>query len=786
MPRFFAWMLLALLSAARAWGQGAAYGDWQLHLPARHPLNLAEAGNRLYVADESSFYIYNKELHTTQLLSRRDGLSDVGVAAIAFDSASAQLVIVYRSGNIDLLGSNGTVRNITDLLRKESQTAKVINQVQIYNGLAYIGTSLGVVVLDLARQEVRDTYSAIGAGGQVITSYATVVLHDTIYAATSAGVLRGRIAAGVNLLDYGSWTQELPNPAQPGQTYTQLAAYRGHVLAGSNFRGVDYLAGVGAARRWRSSPNSYGNEVLRLRASGGQLLLAFNGSPLRRFDAATGMVVDVLPLAATGRQINDVLREADGTYYVASYYNAMQRYAPGTTSAPEVILPNAPETAAAYGLLANAATNTVDVFSGGYSGDSGVQFGSRNGFYEYQGGQWTNYTATAFPSATDFPNLLDISHGTRTADGTLYLASYGNGLLEWKGPGNYRQFTAGTPGSPLRSSLDPDLSNLNYVRVTDVAADPNGPYVWVVNRHQRANVPGLFRFQPANATWKAGPANGFENLDRVTVDTYGNPWATQSRKGGNGLVAYDTTTQRAFFFNTADKLPNNLVYAVVCDRAGSIWVGTATGVASIDASAVVSAAAQNTAQPSFNVPNAQSGNGLFPTLYNETVRCIAIDGANRKWFGTPNGLWLFNDKASEALLHFTTANSPLPSNSIVDVAVNDKTGEVFVATDAGVVSYQGSASVTDGAPSCAQVWPNPVQPEFAGTVGISGVANNAQVRITDVAGHLVYSTHAAGGTVTWNLADTAGRRVRSGVYLVLTSDADGKNTCVSKVAVLSK
>lgn len=181
MPRFSAWfLLLGMLTAARAWGQGAAYGDWQLHLPARHPLTLAEAGNRLYVADESSFYFYDKELHTTQLLSRRDGLSDVGVAALAYDSASAQLVVVYRNGNIDLLGRTGAVRNVTDLLRKESQTAKTVSQVQVYNGVAYISSSLGVVALDLARREVRDTYSAIGPGGRVVVAYAAVALHDTI------------------------------------------------------------------------------------------------------------------------------------------------------------------------------------------------------------------------------------------------------------------------------------------------------------------------------------------------------------------------------------------------------------------------------------------------------------------------------------------------------------------------------------------------------------------------------------------------------------------------------
>lgn len=786
-----------MLAAVRAWGQGAAYGDWELHLPARRPLGLAEAGNRLYVRAESSFYFYDKSLNTTQLLSRRDGLSDVGVAALAYDSASAQLVIVYNNGNIDLLGANGGVRNVTDLLRKESQTAKKIYQVQVYNGLAYIGTSLGVVVLDLARREVRDTYSAIGPGGQTITSYATVVLHDTIYASTSAGILRGRISPAANLLDYRSWTADGPTPtSSPVRIYEQLVVYRGHAVSASTYRGIDYLAGVGAARRWRSVPNGYGAYARRLRVSANQLLVAFDGSALRRFDAPTGMLADVLPATAVGTTAADAVREADGTYYVASYDKGLLRFAPGTTTAPEVILPNAPATATAYGLLANAATNTVDVFSGGYSGDSGVQLDLREGFYEYKDRQWTNYTATNYPSPTDYPNLRDLSHGTRTPDGTLYIASYGNGLLEWKGVGQFRQFTYNTPGSPLRSSLpttDPNYPD--FVRVTDVAADPNSNRVWVVNRHEKlVGVPGLFRFRPANATWLVVPAyTGFENLDRITVDNYGNPWVTRSRaQGVGGLVAYDTASQKPFYFNATgptDKtgLPSNSLYAVVRDRNGAIWVGTAAGVAVYnDPSQLVSAAAAGTAPPDFDRLVVRHGAGTgFQVLYSETVRCIAIDGANRKWFGTPNGLWLFNATATEALLHFTTANSPLPSNSIVDVAVNDKTGEVFVATDAGLVSYQGSASVTDGPPTCAQVSPNPVRPEFAGTVGISGVANNAQVRITDIAGHLVYSTHAAGGTVTWNLADTAGRRVRSGVYLVLTSDADGKNTCVSKVAVLS-
>ncbi len=786
MRHFSAWVLVIglLLRAVVGRAQGVAFGDWQLHLPAQQPIALADVGDRLYVADNSSFYFYDRTTNSTQQLSRRDGLSDVGVQALAYDSASAQLVIAYRNGNIDILGKSGTVRNVTDLLRKDTQTAKTVNQIQIYNGVAYLSTTLGVLVLDLAKLEVRDTYSAIGPGGGAINALATVVLHDTIFVASENYPLRrGRISSTINLLDYRSWATEIPVPSKPNQVFRAAAAYRGHLYVASEFQGVEQLVGVGASRAWRNITGAYGTSRPHLRPSTVGVLIAFRDSDLRRFDGLTGQLTTVLPAAATG-EILDVVREADGTYFVASVSKGLLRFGPGVTTNPEVIKPNAPATAAAYGLLADAKTNTVDIFTGGYSGDSGLQLGQRLGFYEYQNGQWANYTTTNF-SATDFPDLLDLVRGTRTPDGTLYIASYGNGLLEWKGPGQFKQYTAVTAGSPLRSSLSPDASNLNYVRVTDVAADPNNGRVWVVNRHQRANVPGLLRLRPSTGTWDAVPAySGFENLDRLTIDNLGNPWATRFRQASAGLVAYDTTSRTPYYFTTANGLPSNALYAIVRDRNGDLWVGTGAGVATCSPGLL---ATNGTASNFFTRPLVLQGTGSgFQALYSEAVTCIAIDGANRKWFGTTNGLWLFDEKASAALLHFTTANSPLPSNAIVDVAVNDKTGDVFVATQGGVVSYHGSATTTEGAPSCAQVSPNPVRPDFAGTVGINGLVNNGLVKITDVAGHLVYSTHAAGGTVTWNLADTEGRRVRSGVYLVLTSDAQGKNTCVSKVAVLSK
>ncbi|MFD1469752.1 T9SS type A sorting domain-containing protein [Hymenobacter caeli] len=780
-------MVLALRPGAARAQSTAGYGDWQLQLPTNRPLYLADAGNRVYVGTENAFYFIDKTLNTTQTLSRRDGLSDVGVAALAYDSVGSQTVVVYRNNNVDLLGDDGRVRNLPDILRKNIQSDRTIFQAAVSGRRAYLATAFGLVVLNLDKREVSDTYSAIGPGGAGVRVYATAVAHDTLFAATSAGLQVARMAD--NLLDYRSWTVYQPVPVAAGayEPYRRLAAQGAYVYATVDGGGTFVFRR--AANAWQPVNAPYTFRSKQLRGSPQGLLLAGDGYGVYRRDA-TGAFQLLAGPAGPGDLVTDaVYSPRDKSYYVANYLAGVRRLRPGQS--PETFAANGPETGLAYSVLADAHTNVVDVFSGGYS-DRYQPLGFHQGFYEYAAGQWTNITSAALPAAS-YPDPIDVSRGVRTPDGTLYVGSYGNGLLEWKGPGQFRTFTEGTPGSPLRRTIDPNSPAYISVRVTDLAVDATGG-VWLANQHRQPGLPGLFRFDPAAATWSAAPyfsgsaGSGSQNLDRLAIDDLGQVWASEARQGGNGLWAVDPAAGATRKFSTAidpgtsAETPLADIYDLVKDRLGAIWVATAKGVAVLDDPSGAQAGTSV-----FRLPIVQRGDASrFPVLYSEVVKAVAVDGANRKWFGTNNGLWLFSAGGEEALLHFTTLNSPLPSNNITDVSVNDKTGEVWVATDAGVVTYRGGASVTEGAPSCAQVFPNPVRPDFAGLVGIGGLANNALVKITDVAGHLVYATTAAGGTVTWNLTDTAGRRVHSGVYLVLTSDANGQNGCVSKVAVLSK
>ncbi|UYZ57717.1 type IX secretion system anionic LPS delivery protein PorZ [Hymenobacter latericus] len=777
-------LLLLLIGLACAAGQAAAqrtaaYGDWQLHLPTNRSLMLADAGKRVFVVAQDAFYAFDKETNSLQLLSRRDGLTDVGVSAVAYDSLTQQVVVAYRSGTVDVLDATGRLlTSYADIRRKAISGSKEIYSIGFARRLAYLSTSFGIVVLDLQRREIRDTYANIAPRGAVPQVYATAVLNDSLYAATSAGLLRGRL--GTNLLDFNNWRGYPGFGPRPGNPYRNVVAHQGKVFAGINNDNLYRAVGAGLVSL------GFGAADFRsLRSSGAGLLVA------------EPTIVNVLNTRTNSRyqlkatafaDIRDAVRAVSGPVYVADFRNGLVRIDANGQNAQSFVS-NAPPTTAAFNILTDGATRTVTVFTGGYQ-ENYLQFGSRNGFYQYDAdGRWTSFNAQTLP-ANQYPNLLDLSRGTRTPDGTLYVASYGQGLLQWKGPGEFRVFGLGN--SPLRSGItDPQDPNLPlFVRVTDVATDPDGN-VWVVNRWGRndvqgvTNFPGLFKFTPATNTWQAAQAfPGSGNLERLVFDDLGHAWVSRDRRSSPGLVAYDPETGRHRSIAIASyNLPAVNVHDLAKDRNGDIWAATDAGVA------VYSNPGQvfDADAPDFARPVVRRGEGRGnELLYAEVVKAIAVDGANRKWFGTDNGLWLFSPDGDEGLLHFTTDNSPLPSNRIVDVAVDDYTGEVWVATDGGLVSYRGSATVTEGKVECAKVFPNPVRADFSGQVGISGLANNAEVKITDITGTLVYQTRATGGTVVWNLTDYNGRRVQSGVYLVLTADAHGKNGCISKVAVLSK
>jgi hypothetical protein len=226
-------------------------------------------------------------------------------------------------------------------------------------------------------------------------------------------------------------------------------------------------------------------------------------------------------------------------------------------------------------------------------------------------------------------------------------------------------------------------------------------------------------------------------------------------------------------------LPND-IYSLAFDRDGYLWVATSEGVLisynpdqAIDASTF--------AVQRVKIPDVVEGLAAY-LLQTETVTSITVDGGNRKWFGTSkSGVFLQSSDGSKELLHFNMKNSPLPSNNIMDIKIHPTSGEVFIATDKGLISYRGDA--TDPVEKFGKVYafPNPVKPNYNGLISIVGLVENTTVKITDISGNLVYETQSLGGQATWDGKNLNGHRVSTGVYLIFCSDSKGEQTAVSKL-----
>lgn len=265
--------------------------------------------------------------------------------------------------------------------------------------------------------------------------------------------------------------------------------------------------------------------------------------------------------------------------------------------------------------------------------------------------------------------------------------------------------------------------------------------------------------------------------DSIILDSDKNRW---TRLGAyQGIMVETPAKQRTYLYNGKGQgnLPSATVASMILDKYGQIWVGTTAGVAVFDDPAsVVSGRNLDAYTPIFEKRR---------LLANETVTTIAIDGGNRKWMGTNNGVFLFSEDGTELVNNFTVTNSPLPSNLISYIGIEPTTGEVFIRTSQGMVCYQGTAmEAGDNISGKALIYPNPVRPEYEGLITIDGLYENVVVKITDVAGRLIYETKSNGSRAVWNGQYPTGGKVPTGIYYVMTSTDEGNQSLMGKIAVV--
>lgn len=724
-------------------------GTWRTHLSYQQAQKVAVAGSRIYCAAAFGIFYFDKEDNAVHKLGKMDGLSEVGVSAMNFDPRTQILVIAYSNGNIDLLKEN-TIVNLDDIKNIPLQGSKEIFDISFHENSAYLSTEFGVVVLDMERLEFKETYANIGVGGSSLRIYGSTIAKGSLFLATEAGVMAGPLTNNVNLLDFANWKRFSGEEGIPQVTIKNIASIEDNIFVGIDGDGLYQYQGNGWVKTSFEVPGSFND----LSATNGNLLICYE-SQLFSF-ALDNTFFSINSSAITSPQMAAV--DQENIIWIADQEHGLLSNASGEFIS---YLPNGPGSNQIFKLY-NFAGKTIAL-----PGTKEFYYTPQEGrFSIFDDGFWKNFSSTSTIPMPEVNNLVDVAY--HPASQKVYFASFDAGIMIWDQEQSFSIIDANTEGSPLASlGLD------ERTRITGLAVAPEGS-LWVLNP---ANLSYLHEKLPDNG-WNTYTLEIPHLPLNLLIADNGDKWIRLSPESGGGILVFNESGMQRQLTTQPGQggLPAPGVNAMVKDENGQIWVGTDQGLAFFpDPATALAGAALDAVFPVYE------GRAL---LRDENISALAIDGGNRIWIGTKNSLWLFDEGGDVLVSQFRKDNSPLLSDNILDIAIDGESGEVFIATDVGLVSFRGTATEASAVHEQVEVFPNPVLPGFNGFVAISGLANNAIVKITDIGGRLVRETQSAGGTASWDVADYNGKRASAGIYLIFSASADGQETFVGKIAVI--
>jgi len=715
-----------------------ALGTWRVHLSYNSINAVAVSDDKVYGASDNSVIVLEKSDRSVSSYTKLNGLSGAGISAIAVDAQTKTLIIAYGDGNLDLITGNAII-NFDRLKNSPIVTgSKKINSITTTPGIVYLATDYGVVVFDVTRAEVKETWRDLDNGGGTLKIYQSTFLGDSIFLATEHGIMAGNMHD--NLLDFNNWKRF--STGIFNTAIRSVVTFQNKIYTAVGNSGIYRRANGG----WIQENFLLGKTVTALNASGTDLLAIENGN-LWKIDAvgAVQQIADpsiVQPITA--------LEDTSGKLWIGDAKNGLVS---NTTGVFLNYLPNGPLNITSQHLVYH--DQSIYDLPGGYS-SSFTAIGNTNGLDVFTSGVWENQTSS----------LHDITDAAFANDAT-YLSSFGYGV-EMRREQNIQVFN--DTNSPLINTNPPAKA----VNITALKTTEDG--LWIANY---GAVTPLHLLKNDN-TWQSFsfPITSARYITDFVIDSNGFAWLVLNPTQGGGLFVFDKTSRKTIYLTDqpgSGGLPNIAVRSIATDRDGYVWIGTDAGVAYVANTDYVFSNTEDVIKPIFE-------NRYL--LRSEKITAIAVDGGNRKWMGTERGVWLFNPTGEKLIYNFTADNSPLLSNVIRDIAINDQTGEVFFATDKGIVSFRSDATTSTASFQSVKIFPNPVTSFFTGLVGINGLATDAIVKITDISGKLIWQTQANGGTATWNVRDYNGNRAQTGIYLVFAASQDGSESIVGKIAVV--
>ncbi len=752
-------------------------GEWQQHLPWQRSVYVTQSDSKVYFATEWAVVEIDKVERTASYITKVEGLSDVGVNLIRYNKAAKALIISYTNSNVDLyFPADGSVLNLPFIKKNPN----IIGDKKIYdvffNGTtAYFACGFGVLKFDVASAEAEYT---------VLTNVpvkSVAVYGGFLWAATDDGLFR-LAENDENPADFSRWHMLGAAEGFPsGQQYSALNVWNGSLLLGigntlqrfdgatlseittQQNRTVKYLTaeGPGLMIAW-SNENNFGIGIVEYLEQGGA-----------RYEIQVPCGAE-FPLYG--------IESEPKKFWFADQTDSFRYYDHNVGQCDKFTF-NSPFRHITTEI--SIAHDKVYLATPGIASNLSPLYEFRSGVYIYENNEWDRFTGESNPEIKPFDCDKDmwrvVAHPEE--DNKFYTGSFVGGLIEATTPGE----TAKCYTKDNSILEDAGAAGMNRTAIGGLAFDADNN-LWISNFSASAPIAVL----KADNTWANFPAAPASALLQVAVDQAGYKWFVIAFNTGilvfdHGADIDDPSDDRYKVITTANSvLPTNTINCITVDLDGDVWVGTQQGVVSFECGSNVFST-DNPCLGRRRIVNVDGFNGYL--LETEDVRTIAVDGANRKWFGTSNGIFVQSPDALTQVAQYTNTNSPLFDNGITDIAINQKNGEVWIGTEKGVISLRGEA--TEGGrvnKSTAYAYPNPVQANYDGPIAIHGLARDANVKITDVAGNLVFEGKSLGGQAVWDGRDYLGRRVASGVYMIYaTSQAtfDEPDAIITKVIILN-
>lgn len=738
---------VALFSALNLGAQQISSAKWRDIFSYNNVLVIKNDGARLIAATENGLFYYNPATgDASEKLSKANGLHNVGISAFDYNADTKTGLIGYEDGTLDVISPDGIFLVVDIPLANGYTGSKKINHIFIKDDRAIISVGYGVSVFDLKKREFLDT-AFFSTKGTFEAANEAVIKENTVYVATPQG-LKSHEMGAANFPVYSTW-QTI------GGNFTQISA-EGNNLAYGN----------------KNSVILNGNPVSQ----------TFGNVKDITFSSENMMVTDEnnVYVFSTSGALQNTLQPAESL--TTAHYFGRNLYAGSAHSGiidanKNSIKPDGPYANTSYKLLKIG--NEMWVTSGVYFG---FQKSKNNlGYYHFDGEKWLYPEFFLNNTSYDF-NVLDIAANPSDTSEVFFtnaLQSGSKGIFRMAGDKFSAFYTdADTPYIRVPVNVEYDENNELYATKQWASLNSRG---WGTNIL-------LSHFNKAT--------NSFENYpELVTQDVKdiqmvgGMMYIDSSSNDDGSLVLYKynkTTTpndDRFRFITSENGLPaKDGALCSALDKNGDLWIGSVGGLRILQNAESALADQNPKAEPIIITQN-----GIPEELFRDTsILSIAVDSGNQKWVSVTGGVYYLSANGDKIIHHFTKENSPLPTNEVTDIKIDEKTGTVYFVTLSGIVTYQGDVSNVSSAFGKVLVYPNPViYSQFKGNVKIKGLAEKTNIRITDAAGNLVKQDVANGGFYEWDLTTNRGKRVASGIYFVLMTNADGTDKATAKIAVVN-